>query len=164
MDLFFYYATWLGSLLVLLPAGAALAALCWRMFEGADICLILGGLLGASLWAHLLKIVISRPRPVAVQDMLVAMPTDFSFPSGHTAQATSFFVALALVASRSLPTKTAVLVWLACGLVIVIVGYSRIYLKVHYISDVIAGAALGIVWVYMLNWFIHAVFTGGGHA
>ena len=164
MDLFFYYATWLGSVLVLLPAGAVLAALLWRMLDAADICLILGGLLGASLLAHLLKIVISRPRPVAAPDMLVAMPADFSFPSAHTAQATAFFVALALAATRDLPTKTALLVWLACGLVTATVGYSRIYLKVHYISDVIAGAVLGIVWVYLLDWFIHAVFTGGGHA
>ena len=89
------------------------------------------------------------------------IPSEKRTNSGHTAQATSFFVALALVASRRLPTKTAVLGWLLCGLVIAIVGYSRIYLKVHYISDVIAGAALGIVWVYVLNWFIHAVFPGG---
>ena len=164
MDAFFLYITWLGSILVLLPAGVTVIALFRRVLNFSDMCLILGGLLGASVLAHLLKILWARPRPTVVSEMMVNMPPDYSFPSAHTAQATSFFIALGLVASRDLPMKTGVAVWLCCGLLSSVVGLSRIYLKVHYISDVIAGALLGVVWVFILNWLIHAVLTGGSHA
>jgi undecaprenyl-diphosphatase len=164
MDLFFFYITWFGSILVLLPAGAALIALFRKALAFSDMILLMGGLLGASLLAHILKILFARPRPTVVTDMMVNMPPDFSFPSAHTAQAAAFFVALGLVASRALPGKPGAAVWLLCGLLICSVGLSRIYLKVHYVSDVIAGAALGVVWVLILNWFIHLLFPGGGHA
>ena len=164
MDVFFLYITWLGSIIILFPAAVTIIGGFWRMLPPSDMFLLLGGVLGASLSAHVLKMIISRPRPLAVQDMIVNMPTDFSFPSAHTAQATAFFVSLALITTRGLPWKTSVVVWSLCGLVICTVGFSRIYLKVHYVSDVIAGAALGLVWVFALQWFIHALFTGGGHA
>ena len=164
MDFFFFYITWLGSILVLLPAGVIVLGLFRRTLDFADMVLLLGSLLGASLLAHLLKILWARPRPMVVTDMMVNMPPDFSFPSAHTAQAASFFVALGLIAGRDLTMKGGAAVWLCCGLLISFVGLSRIYLKVHYISDVIAGAALGVVWVFILNWLIHTVRSGEGHA
>ena len=164
MDIFFFYITWLGSIILLLPAGVSIIALFRKTLNFADMLLIIGGLLGASLLAHLLKVLCARPRPTVVTDMMVNMPPDFSFPSAHTAQAASFFVALGLLAGRDLPMKTGVAVWLCSGLLISLVGLSRIYLKVHYISDVVAGAILGVLWVLVLNWLIHAVLRGGGHA
>lgn len=164
MDIFFFYITWLGSIILLFPAGVSVIALFRKTLNLADMLLIIGGLLGASLLAHLLKILFARPRPTVVTDMMVNMPPDFSFPSAHTAQAASFFVALGLLAGRDLPMKTGVAVWLCSGLLISLVGLSRIYLKVHYISDVVAGAILGVLWVLILNWLIQAVLTGGGHA
>lgn len=158
------YVTWLGSILVLFPSALAIITVFRRVLLFSDNCLILGGVLGTSLIAHVLKILISRPRPIVVQDMIVNMPTDFSFPSAHTAQVTSFLISLALIATRDLPMKTSVVVWSICGLIILTVGFSRIYLKVHYMSDVIAGAVLGIFWVFFLNWFISLIFSGGGHA
>jgi len=164
MDYFFLALTWLGSLLVLLPSGVAGVGLLRRVLTPADIGLIIGGLLGASVLTHILKLMVSRPRPVIVEDMIVAMPADFSFPSAHTAQAVSFFLALALVVNRTLPVKNGAVVWLFCVLIAALVGYSRIYLKVHYISDVVAGALLAIFWIMLLNWFIHSCFSGGGYA
>lgn len=164
MDVFFFYITWLGSIILLLPAGVTVIALFRGTLDFADMALIIGGLLGASLLAHLLKILIARPRPTVVADMMVNMPPDYSFPSAHTAQAASFFFALGLVAARHLPVKSAAAVWLCCGLLISFVGLSRIYLNVHYLSDVIAGAILGVAWVYILNRLIYAVLKGGGHA
>ena len=164
MELFFYYITWLGSILVLLPGALGIVALFWRTLSSADIFLILGGLIGSSLVAHLMKLIFSRPRPHVVDEMLVSMPRDFSFPSAHTAQTTGFFVALALVAYRYTPVKIGSSIWAISGLIMFFVGYSRIYLKVHYISDVIVGAVLGISWSFILNWIIHILFTGGIHA
>ena len=164
MDTLFLYVTWLGSVLILFPTAIVVIALFRNKLHFSDRLLLLGGLVGASAIAHAVKLIISRPRPIAAQDMLVSMPTDFSFPSAHTAQAASFFVALALAATRYLPEKTSPLIWLGSGCLIILVGLSRLYLKVHYPSDVIAGAALGIGWVLILNWLISAFVTGEGHA
>ncbi len=87
MDIFFFYITWLGSIILLLPAGVSVIALFRKTLNFADMLLIIGGLLGASLVAHLLNILCARPRPTVVADMMVNMPPDFSFPSAHTAQA-----------------------------------------------------------------------------
>lgn len=161
MDIFFLCVTWFGSILVLFPGALLIIALFWRVFSLADVCLILGGILGSSLITHLIKLVFSRPRPSVVQDMIVNMPKDFSFPSAHTAQATSLFVALALITTRYMPMKAGIAAWSLSGLIIFTVGYSRIYLKVHYVSDVIVGAVVGASWVYMLHWLIPLFITGG---
>lgn len=164
MDVFFLYATWLGSLLVLFPSAVALTAVFKKVLHLSDMCLILGSLLGVTLLSHVLKIVITRPRPMPTKEMIVNIPASFSFPSAHTAQAASLFIALALIVTRDLPAKTSLIIWSVCGLVIAVVGYSRIHLEVHYISDVIAGAALGISWVFILRWLIYGAATGGRHA
>ena len=164
MEIFLYYITWLGSILVLLPAALGVIGLFWRTLSVADIFLLLGGLIGSSLVTHLIKLIFSRPRPHVVEDMLVNMPKDFSFPSAHTAQAAAFFVALALIVHRYAPVKIGWSVWAISGLMIFFVGYSRIYLKVHYVSDVIAGAVLGVSWIYILTLIVHIFFTGEVHA
>lgn len=87
MDALFLYVSWLGSILVLLHIAVSVIAVFRRVLNHADMYLMLGGLLGASLIAHLLKLVISRPRPMISQDMLVSMPADFFLPSAHPAQA-----------------------------------------------------------------------------
>lgn len=164
MDLFFYYITWLGSILVLFPAAVALVVLMRRVLQLSDSILLLGGVLGATLIAHIMKLLISRPRPAMSQDMLVEMPSDFSFPSAHTAQAVSFFFSVAIVASREVGLQSAVSIWTMSGLTMLLVGYSRIYLKVHYLSDVVMGAVLGIFWVLFLNWCLQTFLTGGTNA
>lgn len=83
-----------------------------------------------------------RPRP-STAELLVAMPSDWSFSSAHTAQASAFFLSVTLLlVFQVLPTLWATLVALLSLLIIGVVGYSRIYLQVHYVSDVMAGMAL----------------------
>lgn len=85
----------------------------------------------------LLKPLVARIRPCDVNtavQLLVPAPNDFSFPSGHTGAA--FAAASALYFNRSsLRFPTLVLA--------VLMGFSRLYLYVHYPTDVLAGAALG---------------------
>lgn len=86
-----------------------------------------------SATANGLKLVSRRRRP-GRRRLLHHTPRSSSFPSGHSASAFAFAVA----ASRELPEAGPVLLPLAAG-----VAYSRVYLGVHYPSDVIAGAAIG---------------------
>lgn len=150
MDIFFKTVTWCGSLIILLPVAAVLGLLVVQRNGIVDVFLIIGGLCGSSFLSHSLKLFFARPRPPA-EGLLVDMPSDFSFPSAHTAQIFAFTIACGITFSKQVPAHMVVPLWLALITLAVIVGYSRIYLQVHYGSDVIAGGLLGIGWLFILH-------------
>jgi len=141
-DLFFITITCLGSVIVLLPGTVALAFLLHRRNLGREAMLLTAGLGLTVLMVHGLKLIVKRPRP-ELSPHLLSMPTSWSFPSAHTAQAASFFFALALIAARHLPGPAARLTGGICLLAPLMVGYSRVYLQVHYPTDVLAGLLVG---------------------
>ncbi len=97
----------------------------------------------------LLKNLVARPRPFAVINALtplIAKPTDFSFPSGHTT--VSF--AVALVIARMLPKKYGVPAVILAALV----AFSRLYLGVHYPTDVLAGFVVALVGSTLAVWIV----------
>jgi len=92
-----------------------------------------------------LKLAFRRPRP---SEALVELPTSFSFPSGHALVSLVCYGMLAYVvwlAVRSQRARAAVIA--ATALLVVTIGFSRIYLGVHYFSDVMAGFAAGMTWL-----------------
>ena len=107
-------------------------------------------LLGSLCWPNVLKPIYSRARPEATYQL--AIVGDYSFPSGHTFGATTCYIAFAFLAARHFQTKTreAALFALA-ALAITLVGVSRIYLGVHYPTDVLAGMAAGAAWTLFLS-------------
>ena len=85
----------------------------------------------------LLKPLVARPRPFALEpgvQLLITPPGDFSFPSGHTAAGFAAVSALYFGKSR---------LWLPALAAAVLIAFSRLYLYVHYPTDVLAGAVLG---------------------
>ncbi len=93
----------------------------------------------------IMKVVVSRPRPEVVRQA----PGSWSFPSGHTMSATGFAVALAIVLW---PTRWRWPVLTVAVVYAVGIGLSRVYLAVHYPSDVLGGwslslAVVGLVWL-----------------
>jgi undecaprenyl-diphosphatase len=122
----------------------ALAFLYRNWHRGA--LLVVVTMAGAGLLDLLLKQTFGRTRPAAFFDY--PLPASQSFPSGHAFFAASFFGGLAvLVTGRITRRSLRALVWIAAGVLIVLVGLSRIYLGVHYPSDVLAGYAAATVWV-----------------
>lgn len=88
-----------------------------------------------------LKPLIGRPRPFAVNPsvpLLISPPADPSFPSGHTASSFAAAAALRFTGGTDLRLRRAALV------LAVLIAFSRLYLYVHWPTDVLAGAALGI--------------------
>lgn len=90
---------------------------------------------------NVLKLVFQHPRPTQA---IIAIPDSYSFPSGHAVAASALYITLALIAAhgerRQRPRR--ILIW--SGVVVaVFVAWSRVYLGVHYFSDVIGGLLLG---------------------
>jgi undecaprenyl-diphosphatase len=130
------WLTHLGGARATLAAGMALLP-----FGGATSRLGLTVLL-ANVLSHagvqVLKRTVVRARPCDIHGhplALVGLPDPFSFPSGHTAAATAVAASLAIAE----PALAPFVVPLA-----VLIGYSRVRLRVHYVSDVLAGAVLGV--------------------
>lgn len=89
----------------------------------------------------ILKISVGRVRPyeaAGFTDLLINHLSDNSFPSGHTSYAASFATIIILLA-KSKPLKYYV------GIIAILIAFSRLYLYVHYPTDVIAGAIVGII-------------------
>ncbi|GAC1361607.1 MAG: hypothetical protein NVSMB32_00810 [Actinomycetota bacterium] len=138
--------TWLGSLAVVMPLATALAG--WFLLRRKDWrpLVMLGCALGGAIGTYVVvKQIIGRPRPA--MSTWLGHFTGSSFPSGHATQVATFFAMAALVLSTGASTKRRVLVWGVAAAVILIVGLSRLYLGAHWLSDVMAGWAVGALWI-----------------
>ncbi len=123
-----------GGAVWLLAAGGML---CTKRYRRQGVILLAGLAVGVLVGNVCLKNLIARPRPCWLDDsvkLLIASPTDYSFPSGHT---------LSSVIGATVLTETdRRFGWAAIPLAAVI-AFSRLYLFVHYPSDILAGAVLG---------------------
>lgn len=137
--------TTLGGYPVLVTLVTAIAGflLVYRKFGPAIF--MLASIISGTVVSHLLKIVYDRPRPDIV-DHLVATHTA-SFPSGHATMSAVVYLTLATMIVRLVDdVAVRIYVILMAVLLTFMVGMSRIYLGVHWPSDVIAGWALGTAW------------------
>ena len=129
---------------------AALILLCFRHTRRAGGT-ALGGLLFGAIAVNLtLKPLVARPRPYQVMELflpLMEAPHDYSFPSGHTNAAFAFAAALCVTLPPSCKKgKTAALI------AAVLMGYSRLYVGVHFPSDVVCGAVVGTLCGVLAGW------------
>lgn len=158
-DAFFLAVTWCGSLYLLLPAASLIGLALLRQARLEEALLLVSSLAVTVAAVHAVKRLIRRPRPESLET-LVAMPPDWSFPSAHTAQATAFFLCLCLIAWRLLPSPWQWAGNIFCLALCLAVGWSRLYLRVHHLSDVLAGFFLGGLVVATLFLLLRAA---GGH-
>jgi undecaprenyl-diphosphatase len=136
-----------GAPVRLAPLGlaAAVAFLLRGWRRGAVLVAVTLG--GAVILNSGLKTLFARARPQAFFDHYPA-PDSYSFPSGHALFATCFFGGIAVLMAHRLESRIGqVLVWLLALVLIVLISVSRIYLGVHYPTDVIGGFAVGVIWV-----------------
>lgn len=113
---------------------------------------ILLAVVGGMLLSDVSKALVGRERP-EITHQLVLPPRDASFPSGHALGSAVVYLTLALVAAPHLPRRSLRRYVIASSLlVVVLVGVSRIYLGVHYLTDVLAGWAGGAAWALACRW------------
>jgi membrane-associated phospholipid phosphatase len=119
--------------------------LLWRL-DLAGALLLTVAVFGGATLNHLLKQGFQRPRPGS--GSVLAVFTDFSFPSGHVANATLLDGALALLMTLRCGSRGLRVSGVAGATVLVVwVAASRLVLGAHYPSDVLAGAAVGLFWL-----------------
>jgi len=138
--------TILGSSVVMAPLAILTLALCYFRREFHALKTLAATFGGALLLEFSLKLAFHRPRPAPFFDL--PTPASFSFPSGHALFSFCFFAGIAALLSPRLSSQEAKLgVWSIAIALILGIGLSRIYLGVHYPSDVLAGYSAAIVWV-----------------
>jgi membrane protein DedA with SNARE-associated domain/membrane-associated phospholipid phosphatase len=142
--------TTLGSTRVLLAVVIAAALLWWFRSHSLRPALVLtAAYAGAVALSDALRLLVDRPRPPAAQ--MVGHFAGSAFPSGHAAQSIAVYgVLAALLAGSGASWTTKVMSWSAAFALAAIIGVSRIYLGAHWLTDVLAGWALGALWLFAL--------------
>jgi membrane-associated phospholipid phosphatase len=140
----------LGSVYVLLAALLVISFFLWFRSRRSAIFLLVS-FCGAAALDVIGKALFARTRPELFTQLIPEH--DFSFPSGHTMGATAFFLALYFLSRQMFPRWQWFVASVGCLLTLGI-GVSRLYLQVHYPSDVLAGWLLSAVWVLGVNlWY-----------
>lgn len=105
---------------------------------------------GGSLLGTLLKSLFARPRPEVVPHLVEV--TSLSFPSGHAMNSAIVYLTLAVLIARSFEEgRLRAFVISVAALLVLTIGVTRIYLGVHYPSDVLAGWAVGAAWALLMG-------------
>jgi len=141
----FSWLTHLGDFQTVTVICLVVAALLWRHGHRS---LALGWVLslcGNGLLNPMLKQIFERARPV--HDHGLAHETSFSFPSGHSSGAMVTYGMLIYLALRTLPTRWHAPAVMAAIAAMLTIGFSRIFLQVHFATDVAAGLVSGFAWV-----------------
>lgn len=144
MTEFMFFLTFLGSPLFLLTLSVIMVLYLFTK-RRRDAIIYLGILYSGVLLNLILKYTFARPRP---QFHPLVHENLFSFPSGHAMNSFVFYMALSYFIFRETKNvKFTIFVTIISVLIIIGVGISRVYLGVHYPSDVIAGYVAGFIWI-----------------
>ena len=141
--------TALGSATVVNVVMLITIALLWQTGHRKSLTVLVIGAIGGAILNAILKAFFNRPRPLIVTWVTQVHST--SFPSGHAMESLIVYGAIAYVIARLQPaSRTRYAIWGGAALIIAAIGTSRMYLGVHYPSDVIAGYCAGLAWLAFL--------------
>lgn len=143
-----YVCNWItlfgNAVVVVGVAGIALIFLWSSRATRAYAVGLAATLIGAAASDYIMKTIVERARPHGLIPNLIE--TSFSFPSGHATAAMALYGFLAYLLCTLFPAKTRIITTLAV-VIIGSVGFSRLYLGLHFPSDVLAGYLLGGLWL-----------------
>lgn len=159
MDFFMKFVTSFGNTATIFILLLVVVWLLIMMVKNRKLAVFfLGSLVGNVLVNQLIKALIRRERPI---NSLIYVG-GFSFPSGHAMVSMAFYGMLIYIFYKLV--KNSKLKWLlmcSCGLLVLLVGFSRIYLGVHYLSDVLVGFSVSLLYLDGFSYFVnkYKVFT-----
>jgi undecaprenyl-diphosphatase len=153
---FFLALTWLGTFWALFSLSVVTIGAMWWLGQPRLALAWAIVLIGSGLWIDGIKNAFDRDRPE--YNRVFTTETSYSFPSGHAAGSTVGYGMLAYcLALRWRTWRRRLGLVVGLGLLVLAIGFSRIYLGVHYLSDVLAGFALGLAWLALCVCAIEAV-------
>jgi undecaprenyl-diphosphatase len=139
------FVTNFGDWQVVMTATLCLFAYFWYRRDHTHILVALVVMMGAGILDAALKLAFHRTRP---DPFFIPKPSTYSFPSGHALISLCFYGLVAGSLAHDMRSKwQRVLMWSAAALLIALIGLSRVYLGVHWPSDVIAGYAAALIWM-----------------
>lgn len=142
-------ATYIGSgrSVAVLAGAAVVVTILLRRWRAA--MMVVASLAAGTAFFSIVKLIIQRPRPPLYDARVVQ--AGFSFPSGHATMATVFYATLAIIVIQAVRSFwLRVLIVLGAAVAAFWIGLSRVYLGVHYPSDVLAGWAGGVLWALLV--------------
>lgn len=136
----------LGISLVLILVSISLFIISFDFAAAIHLVITSIGAYNLAIWS---KSIISRPRPSIIPQLIEAH--GMSYPSGHSILSSSLFLTLGILACRHYSGVTKrILILILTGMMITLVSFSRLYLGVHYPSDTLSGAMVGVSWALIL--------------
>jgi undecaprenyl-diphosphatase len=151
---FFENVTRLGNVPTLVVVVTVAAIVLWRKRLSGDLVLLLLAAVGAEVITVGLKLGFGRERPFFPDPL--ATESSYSFPSGHASVSLAVYGTLGFIAARHLRSRSGQIAALvAATTLILLIGFSRLYLGVHFLSDVVAGFSLGLAWVALCAILLH---------
>lgn len=156
--------TALGGSVVVVTVVMVASAFLWVLHQRWSVGLLWAAMLGGAVLNLSLKFAFARPRPELWERIDVGSA---SFPSGHAMSAISVYGTLAYLVMRLQPTPFLRRLTLAVALLLIVsIGLTRMYLGVHYPSDVLAGYAAALSWAGFCALGVEAIryFRAGGDA
>lgn len=138
----FLWITLLGKWQIVIGSAIIISIILWLWKKRSYILYLWLALTADEIFNYLGKLLVHRDRPINP----VYLENSFSFPSGHAMVAVIFYGFLAYILIRHIKNwKTKVNIFFACLIVILAIGFSRLYLGVHFVSDVWGGYLLGFL-------------------
>ena len=140
----------IGASYITWPLIALCLFLFWRAGNLRAVRQLAFSLPGALVLEFTIKHTVRRPRPEPFFGY--PLPHSYSFPSGHALFAVACYGMLASLAIPLILSRwRRKVLWAATILLVAAIGFSRVYLGVHYPSDVLGGSAIGLVWVLLIK-------------
>lgn len=150
----FSWITMLGKSQLILGFIVTAVTLLWLWRKNNYIIPLFISVIGSAAFTYLGKLAFQRPRP----ELAVFTEHSFSFPSGHATVAVAFYGFMGYILMRSVENwNRKVNIFFTTVLIIIAIGFSRVYLGEHYISDVWSGYLVGAMWLIIAisfsEWF-----------
>lgn len=142
--------TALGDTLVVIMIAVISASLLMLLGRKAYAALLVASVAGAGVITPMLKTIFDRPRPQVLELRAHFAESSAAYPSGHATMSMVTLMTIAFIVHRlSRHRWVGVLAGLLAGVVILLIGLSRLYLGLHFPSDVIAGYTVGFTWAVL---------------
>lgn len=144
------FISFLGSAITLIVLSIAFIVLLknkkYSKFIILNLCLVF-------ILNRILKLIIARPRPEVIK---IVLEKGYSFPSGHAMVSTGFYGFLIYLAYKNIKDKKIKYpLIIVLSLLILLIGISRIYLGVHYATDVIGGFIIGVIYLVLFIKYLY---------